>query len=273
MEDKAPPIAGGLDAELEATVRAVEASFHVRSIATFEAGLMTAPADVIASSWLAQNGLDFDQFPVRECGVTVGVLTRPGPTGLELVREVMLPLRDGLIVAADLPVAELIPLLGGERYKLVLSRGRIDGLVTRSDLLKLPVRMLIFGIASHLEMCLRAALRVHLPWPIWMEKLEQDRPNRGKAIRAKLEQLRRKRMEPDPLELTNFSDTIAVVALLPGVAGSFCDRANAVRELRNDAAHGKTYIGGFERGDRLVDTFVDAYRLIDEVTTLTRNGR
>src|SRR5437016_8736336 len=101
----------GLDAQFESALQALEASFHVRLIGTFPPELVWAPADAQAASWLATNYLDFDQFPVNDGDATVGILLRDGDNKGETVRDVMQRLREGLIVSADMPIADLIPQL------------------------------------------------------------------------------------------------------------------------------------------------------------------
>src|SRR5437899_10933759 len=99
----------GLSTELEAALSAMEASFHVRLISTFDEDLVCAPADEEAARWLMANHPDFDQFPVKEGDATVGVLLRKGDHRSRTVLESMQPLREGLIVSADMPIADLIP--------------------------------------------------------------------------------------------------------------------------------------------------------------------
>lgn len=67
-----------------------------------------APAEADADEWLAANHQDFDQFPVRQEGHAVGILIRDGTHSGKVVRDAMQPLRDGLIVSADMPIVELI---------------------------------------------------------------------------------------------------------------------------------------------------------------------
>jgi hypothetical protein len=100
---------GKLDSELETALNAMEASFHVRLIGTFAPDLVCAPAEAEAAPWLAQNNPDFDQFPVSQGDATVGVLLRQGNHDNKTVREAMHPLRDGMIVSAHMPIADLIP--------------------------------------------------------------------------------------------------------------------------------------------------------------------
>lgn len=57
--------------DFEAALQAMEASFHVRLIGTFEPDVVCAPADDDASRWLARANPDFDQFPVKKGESTV----------------------------------------------------------------------------------------------------------------------------------------------------------------------------------------------------------
>src|SRR5882762_9339855 len=101
----------GLDIQLNAALKAMEASFHVRLIGTFPPDLIWAPADAEAEPWLAEHNPDFDQFPVKQGDAAVGILLREGDYGGKTILEAMRPLRDGLIVSADMPIAQLIPQL------------------------------------------------------------------------------------------------------------------------------------------------------------------
>src|SRR5689334_2935516 len=94
-----------LNADLDAALRAMEASFHVRAIATFDPDLVWVPHDAPADEWLRDNNPDFDQFPVRQGTATVGVLVRSGKGYAgKSVREAMHPLQEGIIVSADMPI-------------------------------------------------------------------------------------------------------------------------------------------------------------------------
>jgi len=257
----------GLDAELNSALLAMEASFHVRLIGTFAPDLIWAPVDAEATRWLADNGPDYDQFPVRRGDAAVGVLLRQGDHRGKRVMEAMQPLSDGLIVSSHMPIADLIPELGEGHYRLILRGSRIDGLVTQSDLLKLPVRMLLFGLISHLEICLRALVRERAPWPTWLELLK---PHRRETVIARLAGLKNMRLEPDPLEFTDFSDVLHVLARQPDLAGGFEAEAETIRKLRNDIAHSKTYITSPADIRRFVDQFAFVRAWIDSVSQMLK---
>jgi CBS domain-containing protein len=255
----------GLDTELDAALEAMEGGFHVRLISTFAPDLVWAPADNDAASWLAANNPEFDQFPVKDGDRTVGVLLRDGNHRATSIRDAMHPLREGLIVSADMPITQLIPHVREHHFRLVLRGGRIDGLVTRSDLLKLPVRMLIFGLVSHLELCMRALVRQRSPWPAWLELLER---RRRQDIHGRIDALSSARLEPDPLEFTNFSDMVDVLADQPDLGGGFRSEAEAIRDLRNDIAHAKTFISSAEDVAMFVERFAYLRSWIDRCSRL-----
>jgi hypothetical protein len=256
-----------LDAELDAALRATEQSFHVQLIGTFAPDLVCAPANEGATPWLAANHPDFDQFPVRNGDLTIGILARSDGHGDTTVAEAMQPLSEGLIVSAGMPISELIPKLGLSHSRLVLRSERIDGLVTRSDLLKLPVRMLIFGLISHLEMCCRQMIRERVPWPMWLERLGTER---RRDVLKKLRKLKTARLEPDPLEFSTFSDAIRVLRQEPDLGTEFQLEATAVLNLRNDIAHAKTFISSPSDVQDFVNAFNTTHALLGRLAKMSR---
>jgi len=246
----------------------MEASFHVRLIATFEPDLATAPADADVVSWLAANHPDFDQFPVRQGGTTVGVLLRQGEVSGKSVRQRMHPLSEELIVSADMPLADLIPLLRENHFRLVLRGNRLDGLVTQSDFLKLPVRMMLFGLITHLELCLRALIRQRRPLPNWLTGLD---PKRRREIGKSQLKLIRARFEPDALEFTNFSDVVQVLSNEADLGELFAGELREIKDLRNDIAHAKTFVGSPEEVAAFVQRFERLQKWIGKITELLKD--
>jgi hypothetical protein len=239
-----------LDEELDSALRAMEAGFHVRLIATFEPALEWAPAEASAAAWLTANHPNFDQFPVRRDGVAVGLLFRNGNHNGQTVAEAMHPLRDGLIVSSDTPISDLIPELRHSHSRLVLRGGRITGLVTQSDLLKLPVRMLLFGLVTHLEICLRALIKRRIP--NWMQTLDGKR---RRQIRKEFRRASAARLDPDLLEFTNFSDLVDILNRDGTLGTQFESDMKSIRELRNLVAHAATYVHAPADVVRLADCF------------------
>jgi hypothetical protein len=150
---------------------------------------------------------------------------------------------------------------------LVLRRGRIDGLVTQSDLVKLPVRMLLFGLMSHLELCLRALVAQRAPYPAWLDRLsgESRRRVEGEFKRAALA-----RLDPDPLEFTTFSDVVALLKRERDLAANFLDEMETIRQFRNDIAHAKSYVQSAEDVPRIVSTFASIRKWIESLSNSVR---
>lgn len=233
----------------------MEASFQVHLIGTFDQDVLCVPADAPADDWLAEHGPDFDQFPVKQGNETLGVLrrghSRPGATA----REAMEPLREGLVVSAHMPIAALIPGLKSTHYRLVLRGADIDGLVTHSDLLKLPVRVLTFSLLTHLEQVMADAIQAHWSGDTWLPCLS---PGRQSRVRQKQTALQRKRMNPPLLELTDFGDKGDLCAHIVGTDERFAQDLHRLRDLRNQVAHAGTFLDPAD-GPSAVVAFADRF--------------
>ena len=120
-----------------------------------------------------------------------------------LVRDAMLPLSEELIVSADMAIAELIPRMRTLPCRLILRGDRIDGLVTHSDLLKLPVRIVVFGLLTHLETVMADLVSTHWPADEWLTALG---PGRRAKLLEKETVLRQRGLNPPRIELTEFAD-------------------------------------------------------------------
>jgi predicted transcriptional regulator len=80
----------------------------------------------------------------------VELADRGGDRLLDGRRAVLRELRLGLLVASDEPLKRIIPLLVESPHRLVVQGTRIEGIVTSSDVHKLPVRLLAFALVTHL---------------------------------------------------------------------------------------------------------------------------
>ena len=259
----------GRDKEFEAALKAMEASFHVRLIGTFDPDLICAPAEAAATAWLAESNPDFDQFPVRRGDVTVGILLREADHGGRTVHDAMQPLREGLVISADMPIAHLIPELRDSHYRLVLRGSRIDGLVTQSDLLKLPVRLVVFALVTHLEQVMADVVSTHWPDESWLLQLSEGRQ---KHINDKESELRTRGMNLPKIELTEFSDKADLCKqFVVGSKSKFKEERANLRDLRDQLAHAATFVDSSDGKSGVVgfiDKFESAKRWIDEFSTL-----
>ena len=118
----------------ERTIRGLEIGLKVGDVATFELGACSVDDDVRE----AQSRRTLSAISIRAPRAVVGVLER-GESQEGRVADVRRPLDDSLLVAFDEPIKGFLPNLLETPYRLVVRGSQIDGIVTWSDVHKLPV--------------------------------------------------------------------------------------------------------------------------------------
>lgn len=88
------------------------------------------------------------------------------------------------IIASTTSLVELLPLLQTRPFVFILDRTKVNGLVTRADLEKSPVRMLLFGLVSLLEMYLLSMVRVYYPGDSFRDRLKPYRLAKAEGLLA-----------------------------------------------------------------------------------------
>jgi hypothetical protein len=223
------------------TMKGLESGLKVGDIATY-GFLSCGAADDAAEVMNRPELLPYDCIPVRETDNVVGVLERNGDVDPGTARDRMRGLHDGLLVGAEEPLKGFIPLLVGTPHRLVVRGSRIEGIVTSSDVHKLPVRLLAFALVTHLEMMMAAVIAHKWENDAWMGLLNESRQAK---VKQKFEELRTEDFDPPLIEVTDFCDKRDVLAT--GEVLSVPSRAQAVKhfkrieELRNSVAHAATY--------------------------------
>jgi len=69
------------------------------------------------------------------------------------------PLDDSLLVSADAPLWDFLHTVHEQPYRLVVDKTKIAGIVTWSDLLKLPVLVLAFSLIAELERAMNERIK------------------------------------------------------------------------------------------------------------------
>ncbi|MBK8205299.1 MAG: hypothetical protein IPK87_00770 [Planctomycetes bacterium] len=221
--------------------------------------------DNVSHALELEQGKDFDQFPVLHDDSIVGILFRGDYDRSWSVADVMNDAGDGVLVSSTMPIADLIPELQILHAKLILRNARIEGLVTQSDLLKLPVRILVFGLVNHLELCLRALIRTRLKESEWLDRLNSAARSR---VTKDQRRLRKQRLEPDPLEFTTFSHLIQIVLAEPDMPDDSKEELERIKALRDDIAHAKTFIASPDDVYKFATTFIILQRWIENITLM-----
>lgn len=257
----------------EHAMQGLEAGLRVQHIATFD--LRTCSISDSAAAVLNDPSLvDFDQIPVRDkAGCIVGVLNRTTGSVAGDVSARMQQLDESLLVPAEAPLISFIRLTEAAPYRLVLNENGIKGIITRSDLLKLPVRLLAFAFVTHLETLMANVIRTRYrpDDESWLALLSEGR---RRKIARKRQILKSQRMEPTLLELTDFRDKREIVPHVFALGDDFTGDVKDLERLRNTVAHAGTFIGddaearAFAQRIRAAEKWID--KLQEFIATRTR---
>lgn len=107
------------------------------------------------------------------------------------------------IIAESTPLIEVLNGLRDRTYFFILNGRQISGIITRADLQKPPVRILIFGIISLLEMHLTFLVRTHFPDEKWRDVLKPKRIENAETI---LQNRKERNEEIDLTDCLQFAD-------------------------------------------------------------------
>lgn len=238
---------GSLDGDQDAILSHLERSTPVRLMATIGIFISADVAEPVAAAISRADEHRFDYLPVREGvdGPVVGLLARQdiSPDRAVRVREVMQPLSSANLIAIDAPLLQFVLTADTAPCRLVLDDTEIRGLVTLSDIQRLPVRTALFGLFIHLELLLTEMLRRtigsdHSPFEFLSDGRAESARNRWETFRASS-------LDHDPYSALLFGDkkTIAKKLKLCGRSGVQIDAdLNSIEtNLRNPIAHGADY--------------------------------
>jgi hypothetical protein len=253
----------------DGAMHGLEAGFRVFHIATFD--LRTCAADDDMTQILDDPELaGFDQIPVQRGSKIVGVLERKPERGKGEVAAHMRLIEPLSLVSAQAPLRSFIPHVAQKRYWMVVSVTGINGIVTRSDLLKLPVRLHAFTMVTHLEMVMADVIRtLRGSESGWLALLTEGRRSK---ISEKQERLQEKGLDPPLLELTDFCDKRVAVAKLLSLGDEFIEQLEGIEQLRNSVAHAATFINDAAGVEEFVQRVSAAERWIAELPSLAHDA-
>lgn len=147
------------------------------------------------------------------------------------------------LLAAGTPIRQLIPLLARRRFYFLLNGPDVGQIVTVSDLNRLPVRVYLFAILSHLEGLMADFIVDEFPDDCWLETLsDKQRTDVGELYAQK------KYVDVDTrmIDCTTLTHKFTVIARTSRLRerfgaftkASFVHHVKPVRELRDRMAHG-----------------------------------
>jgi hypothetical protein len=201
----------------------------------------------------------YDHIPIRESGKIVAILERNNGNG-ESVRRA---LDEDVLISADEPLANFIHTVRKQPYRLVLDGARIEGIVTRSDLLKVPVLLLGYSLLSQLELLANRAIDIKYNGSDeWLSELERLEGEQAKKIATRKRKAASENLFLPAIELADLVDKLRVIRdFLP----EGCEFEAELRELvrfRNAVDHVRPLIPSNAHLDQFV-------RRLEIVTTWT----
>jgi hypothetical protein len=239
-------------------MRGLEAGLTVKDIAVF--GLSTCGGDeTIDGVRLRVDAYDFDNVPVREgdidngpiVGMVEEIKTHPRDA---LVGDVMKPLAESMLIAGDVPLVHLLPNIPDREYRLVLEGSRVMGVVTPSDVVQLPVRLLVFALLIHLEETMSNVIRAHTN-DDQNEILDALPPDRRARVQRLLKKHAESGLNPSPVDAMYFGDKAVLMFDLGVVPDIPVDRKlfDDFRELRNRVDHALEYAETREKLESFIE--------------------
>lgn len=260
------PLVSSTDA-LSTVLKSLENSLTVALIASWELKECT-PEEITPGLFLEERFHNISHIPVRAEGKIIGVLDR-GELNEETSRgeKRIIPLTDGIIISESTGILTYIGLASESSYHLVVRRNAIEGIVTPSDLLKLPVRVVLFALLTHLESAMARTIRKLCPGESWKIDLK---PKRLADVQKRFEEGKGKDLyDVDLLTYTEWCDKREICARkLPievlGSKTKFRSDLLKLETLRNNIVHANTYLTQPRQLRELVEKANQWVQLLEE---------
>lgn len=204
---------------------------RVRHISAFP--LLTCSASDQLSTVLSRPDLiGIDQIPITDGGRIVALWEHKADWNRRL-------LDDSVLVSADAPLWDFIHTVHMQPYRLVVEQTRIAGIVTWSDLLKVPVLVLAFSVMAELELAMNRKILEQHRADEWISILDKEEQKR---IRGRQRALERDNLSLPTIELADLCHKAKLLRGLLGKGRDFDAELAKVVKLRNDVDHVKDIV-------------------------------
>jgi hypothetical protein len=183
VASKTPWATSPIGDQPHSTLEAFQKGLTISLIATAKANFETCASDEILASVMACNRHDdFDFLPVIEpttrriIGIIEIAQFRQGRAPDVRVNSAMAHLSEDNLLGADASILMFIRNADHQKCRLIVSEHEISGLVSLSDLQRLPVRAAIFGLITYLEIIMTNVIRREFTGTEkWLDNLSQGR--------------------------------------------------------------------------------------------------
>src|ERR1700677_2694875 len=213
-----------------ASLAELNEGLRVRHIAAFPL-LTCSSSDELAAVLARPDLVGIDQIPIADDGRIVALWERVGNRKR--------PLDDSLLVSADAPLWDFIHTVHEQPYRLVVDKTKIAGIVTWSDLLKVPVFVLAFSLLAELELAMNRRILKQYKDDSWVRLLDTKAQDKIDYRRRKLEG---ENLTLPMIELADLWHKATVLRGILGTGRDFEAELDKVVKLRNDVDHVKDMV-------------------------------
>jgi hypothetical protein len=177
-----------------------------------------------------------------------------------------IPIKVADVISESAPLIEVLTGLRDRPHYFILNGRHVSGIITRADLQKPPVRILIFGIVSLLETHLSFVVRTFFPNEKWREVLK---PRRVDATETVLGQRKERNEAIDLTDCLQFADKRDLV-LASEEALSYLGLESkrgarrtllSIERVRDKLVHSQDIVSG-TTWEELIDVVEEAERML-----------
>lgn len=265
-----------LDIDLQEFYASLEAATPVRLIQTPKEHLRTCHVDDLVDSVVENAALvEFDFIPVLEEDATVGIFDKRAASerSSRRVSESFRRLHPDYLISTEASVFQFIEIADQERCCFLVGPTAITGLVTVSDLQKLPVQAALFGLVVHFEHVVADKLRQAFPNDQAKGVLAHlDREARRNAERQK-ERMDKENLSLDWITPLSFSNKLDALRSVDPDAIENWEALQEVKELRNNLAHGNEFAATYELIGKLINSKRSLQQLTRELSEARESPR
>jgi hypothetical protein len=176
----------------------------------------------------------------------------------------MQPLSEDNMLGADASILAFVRSADEHRCRLIISQNQISGLVSLSDLQRLPVRAALFGLVTYLEIVMANVVRRKFESKeAWLDALPTTRQLK---LREEIAKAASSGNLVDPLLFTQFADKATLIRSCeqwPMGRDEFEKDFRTIQSLRDHLAHANDYAASPEaaietcKSMRLIERWTD----------------
>ena len=262
---------------------ALHAGLTVELISTKRPQLMTCALHEALPVVMARNTEAYDFLPVvapgdrqqdRIIGLFDAVQFCDEVSVEGHIEQHYVPLSEEHLMGADASILEFVVDADKRPCRLVISRANIVGLVSLSDLQKLPVRAALFALITGFEISMFEVIKREYPNDDEWKRSLSD--NRKKKINKEIEGSHRGDGFVDALLFTQFCDKLKILRKgfqLPKSEhskGNFRDKLDEIQTLRDNLAHANEYAATRDQARQLCGVIRELLALRDTIAHMVR---